>query len=227
LLALALKDKMQYLEKHHGVPQSALINWNVFGSAGQLIRELVWSCLCAVSDQQAGMVRDEQAFAELLAATRSAIGAEFQKHSRRLAEALKLSGQVMRLLNADLESRRPEVFEDLTSQFEDLVYDGFLGDIEPDRLQHYPRYLQAMLERLERVELDPGRDARAMAMVHDHWMRYLDLIATGVEYGEELDHYRWLLEEYRVSLFAQKLGTAQKTSARKLADAWQQVPGAV
>ena len=64
-----------------------------------------------------------------------------------------------------------------------------------------------------------------MNEVSGFWNRYLEHIHAGAEYGEELDRFRWLLEEYRVSVFAQQLGTAQKTSAKRLSEAWRKVPG--
>jgi ATP-dependent helicase HrpA len=59
-----------------------------------------------------------------------------------------------------------------------------------------------------------------MEKVSPWWQLYLDALDRGCPYDEALDSFRWLVEEYRVSLFAQKLGTAQKVSEKRLADAW-------
>ena len=227
LLAIGMSDKLRYLEKHHGINQQALMVWSAFGSNAELIQDLVWSCLCAVADHRTSDIRDQQAFDELLGASRSAIGAEFQRRAKQLEDVLGKTGRILKIFNAGLEEKRPETYHDLSSQLEDMVYEGFLRDLEPGRFQHYPRYLQAMQYRLQQQELDPARDARLMSGVRDHWARYLELIQAGVEYGEELDHYRWLLEEYRVSLFAQKLGTAEKTSIKRLSEAWRNVQESV
>jgi ATP-dependent helicase HrpA len=223
LLSIGLKDKLHYLEKHHGIAQQALLVWSVFGTNAVLIGDLAWSCLCAVVDRRAAGVRDVSSFEQLLSEARSAIGAEFQRRARQLESVLVSTGEVMRIMNGGLEQRRPEVFDDISSQLQDLVYEGFLRDLEPGRLQHYPRYLEAMHFRLQRQELDPARDAELMARVNVHWTRYLELIQSGVEYDEALDQYRWLVEEYRVSIFAQKLGTAEKTSTKRLSESWRKV----
>ncbi len=120
-----------------------------------------------------------------------------------------------------LERRLPEAHADIATQLQDLLYPGFLEDLFPGRLQHYPRYLKALRERLDQADQDPARDAQRMAQVEPWWQRYLDAIEAGQPYDEDLDAYRWLVEEYRVSLFAQRLKTAVKVSEKRLADAWR------
>ena len=80
-----------------------------------------------------------------------------------------------------------------------------------------------MLLRLESLELDPGRDARLMAQTDVFWQKYLDHVAAEAEYDEHLDNFRWMIEEFRVSLFAQRLGTVEKVSEKRLKDAWIKV----
>jgi ATP-dependent helicase HrpA len=115
------------------------------------------------------------------------------------------------------------VFDDLVSQLQDLVYPGFLVDLEPGRLEHYPRYLDAVDERLVQFGQDPVRDEKRMALVQPWWDRYRAALEAGCVYDEDMDAFRWLLEEFRVSQFAQRLGTAVKVSEKRLADAWGKV----
>jgi ATP-dependent helicase HrpA len=226
LLAIGMKDKLRYLEKHHGIASRALMAWNAVGSSTDLVRDLAWSSLCAVADHEAAAVRGEASFRDLLGRARSAVGAEFQRRAVRLREVLEKFGSIRKALDAGMAERRPGVFQDIGSQLADLVYEGFLLDLEPGRLEHYPRYLEAIIQRLERLEQDPARDESLMAQVEGYWSRYLEQVGQGVEYGEALDRFRWLLEEYRVSLFAQQLKTAEKTSPKRLDDAWRQVMNA-
>ena len=57
----------------------------------------------------------------------------------------------------------------------------------------------------------------------EHWQKYLDHVSDGAEYDEQLDSFRWMIEEFRVSLFAQRLGTVEKVSEKRLKDAWLKV----
>jgi ATP-dependent helicase HrpA len=105
-------------------------------------------------------------------------------------------------------------------QLDDLVYPGFLADLEPGRLLHYPRYLHGIEERLNQLEQDPNRDLQRQARIQPWWDRYTEALEDGALYDEQLDSFRWLLEEFRVSLFAQRLGTDGKVSEKRLAQAW-------
>jgi ATP-dependent helicase HrpA len=106
---------------------------------------------------------------------------------------------------------------------EDLVSAGFLQQLAAGRLQHFPRYFAAIEERLRALQENPQRDAERMQQVQPWREHYLQRMHSGAEYDEALDEYRWLLEEYRVSQFAQRLGTAVKVSEKRLAAAWRNV----
>jgi ATP-dependent helicase HrpA len=69
--------------------------------------------------------------------------------------------------------------------------------------------------------LDPARDATLLARVAPLWSRYAQALSDGRPYDEALDRYRWLLHEFRVSVFAQALGTAEKVSEKRLDEAWR------
>jgi ATP-dependent helicase HrpA len=112
---------------------------------------------------------------------------------------------------------------DIEDCLDDLLYPGFLLDIEANRLRHYPRYLEAAVQRLECLRLDPVRDAPLLARVAPWWQRYAQHLAAGGDYDAALDAYRWLLHEFRVSVFAQQLGTAEKVSPKRLEEAWGMV----
>ena len=62
-----------------------------------------------------------------------------------------------------------------------------------------------------------------MQQVSPYWEQYLELLQDGHEYDDAVDNYRWLIEEFRVSLFAQQLGTASKVSVQRLKHAWKKI----
>lgn len=86
------------------------------------------------------------------------------------------------------------------------------------RLRHFPRYLAAIEYRLDKLRGNLARDRQNTEEVSRFEDRYL---ALGEAPGEEFDDYRWMLEEFRVSLFAQPLGTTQPVSAKRLERLWQ------
>jgi len=107
-------------------------------------------------------------------------------------------------------------YDDLHEQLAGLVYPGFVRDVTKSRLAHLPRYLKAMRLRAERLRHDATRDQARMLTVRAYWSEYLKLKAT---HGEDaaLSELRWLIEELRVSLFAQELKTAESVSPKRLA----------
>jgi ATP-dependent helicase HrpA len=109
-------------------------------------------------------------------------------------------------------------YDDLREQADALLTPGFLREVPPSRLVHYPRYLKAMRLRGERLRQDPARDQQRLLQVMPYWRAYLQQRAAGTA-ASELAELRWLIEEWRVSLFAQELKTAEPVSAKRLAKA--------
>ena len=94
------------------------------------------------------------------------------------------------------------------------------------RLQHFPRYLKAAALRLEKLRADPQRDARLageLSALEQPYRRELAARAKTGDVSTELEQFGWLLEELRVSLFAQELKTPVPVSVKRLAKLWQTV----
>ena len=113
-------------------------------------------------------------------------------------------------------------YDDLHEQLEFLLQPRFLHEMPRERLQHLPRYLRAMKLRAEKLRGDPARDQSRMLQVLPYWREWLNARARGAS-GEAMDRLRWLIEEWRVSLFAQELGAAEAVSPKRLAKALEQV----
>ena len=223
LLALRLGDKLRDLRKHHGVGTAALMAWSAAGSTELLIDGLVDSNLALAAGNRPVGIRDEKSFLVLLKDVRAELGLLFRKQSGHLNTTLKLWSEISKTLDDRYHQRRPDVYNDMRSQLDDMIYEGFLQELPPERLEHYPRYLEAMSIRLTSVEEDPFRDAARMKEIAPFWRQYLQYLEQGRDYDETVDEYRWLMEEYRISLFAQQLGTRARVSAQRLQKAWQKI----
>jgi ATP-dependent helicase HrpA len=92
------------------------------------------------------------------------------------------------------------------------------------QLQHFARYLKAITLRLDIYRADPARDAQRLSELRPQDQRYWRLVAErkGVQ-DERMLEFRWLLEELRVSFFAQELRTPQPVSLKRLDKAWAQL----
>ena len=107
---------------------------------------------------------------------------------------------------------------DLRAQLERLVHPGFIADAGAAALREYPRYLRAMAARVERLP-ELARDRELMSRVdplQQAWQHRVDALPEGRPMPADLRRVRWMLEEYRVSLWAQGLGTAQPVSDARI-----------
>jgi ATP-dependent helicase HrpA len=147
-----------------------------------------------------------------------------QEVARAVGAVLTESAAASRKLK---DARPPkEVADDIGAQLQRLVGKRFVVDTPYAQLQHLPRYLKAVVMRLDKLKADPARDAARMAearMAEARWLKRL--VELKGRRDARLDEYRWLLEELRVSLFAQELRTPQPVSSKRLDKAWQQLAG--
>ena len=123
------------------------------------------------------------------------------------------------------DARAPrEVHDDVVAQLGRLVSKRFVTTTPWPQLAHLPRYLKGITMRLDKWRSDPARDTARLAELRPLEQRYLRLVAErkGV-HDARLDEFRWLLEELRVSLFAQELRTPQPVSVKRLEKTWAQL----
>jgi len=144
-------------------------------------------------------------------------------------EVARLSGAILLEFQAAQrklkDSRAPkDVADDIGAQLQRLVPKTFVTQTPWAQAQHLPRYLKAIVARLDKWRADPARDAQRMAELKPLEQRYLRRLAElkGVQ-DARLSDFRWQLEELRVSLFAQELRTPQPVSAKRLEKVWQQI----
>ncbi len=118
----------------------------------------------------------------------------------------------------------PEATADATQQLQRLMPKRFLTATSFTQLQHFPRYLKAITLRLDKHRADPARDALRLAELRPQEQRFIRLLAErkGV-LDTRLAELRWLLEELRVSFFAQELRTPQPVSTKRLDKVWAQL----
>jgi ATP-dependent RNA helicase HrpA len=115
---------------------------------------------------------------------------------------------------------------DIKHQIENLIFDGFLSKTPYENLSHFPRYLKACSVRFEKIGREQGLERMALPLLKEWWDQYTARLeqhqAQGI-YDVELERFRWLIEEQRVSWFAQQLGTSETVSEKRLNKQWQLV----
>jgi ATP-dependent helicase HrpA len=115
----------------------------------------------------------------------------------------------------------------LRQQLKNLCVENFLTNTTWLWLKHFPRYFEGMSYRIEKLaSTDPVKDRASADLIDSFWQRYLEAeefqLAQAIV-DPELDSFRWLIEEFRISLFAQPLGTCVKVSEPRLEKQWAKV----
>ncbi len=221
LVALQIKEPLKYLEKN--IPDLQLM-------AGAY---MPLGTLEDLREQIVAVALDRAFLAEPLPADEASFKRRVEEGRARLnliaAEVARQAHAVLAeyaIAQRKLKDSRPpkEVADDVAAQLQRLVPKRFLLATPWAALQHLPRYLKAVTLRLDKLRADPARDGTRLAELRPLEQRWLRRVAELKGAGHaRLDEYRWLLEELRVSLFAQELRTPQPVSAKRLDRAWAQI----
>jgi ATP-dependent helicase HrpA len=169
--------------------------------------------------------RDRSAFVAQVKRARARLSAVAEGALRMLA-AIAVAHHALSQRLASLPASQRMLAADIRRQRDALVYPGFFSETPWDMLQHIPRYLRALERRIERQPQNPDRDARHAAQLAAWWTRYEKRAAAARRSGHvppRLAAFRWLLEELRVSLFAQELRTPMPVSLKRIEKAWTDV----
>ena len=223
LVALAIKEPLKYLEKNIPDLQKMAVAYMPLGSMEELREQIIDVALdrAFLTDP---LPTDNAAFERRVNEGRARLNLIAQEVARLAGTVLVEFAAATRKLK---DARPPkDVADDIAAQLQRLCGKRFVLHTPWAQLQHLPRYLKATVLRLDKQRGDPARDAQRLAELRpleQRWLRRLaDLKGTR---DARLDDYRWLLEELRVSLFAQELRTPQPVSAKRLEKVWSQLAG--
>jgi len=170
------------------------------------------------------VVRDAAAFDGLLEAVADEPVARVRAVLDDVMRALEAWRRTDKLLSGRADMMTLPALTDMKAQLGRLFERGFVAEAGVVHLRHYPRYCAAIDYRRSRLDGQVNRDRQLMDQLGDlqqAWLNRVAALPSGRPVGADLRAVRWLLEEYRVSLFAQQLGTAQPVSdarIRKLLD---------
>ena len=204
------------------------------GSPYPSVADLVEDCRRAVVLEAVDArdpVRSEAAYDGLVAGVRAGLDTRVREVLADVLRALADWRDVDRALSGRAEMPMLPALSDMQGQLARLVHPGFVGEAGTTQLRRYPAYLRALRHR--RARLDEGmpavnRDRQQLAMVADLEAAYLHAVAAlpdGRPPGAGLRSVRWMLEEYRISLFAQQVGTAGPVSDQRIRKALADTSG--
>ena len=224
LFKLQLREQLRYLEKNLKTLQSVQMQASMVEPLSKVFDsfETMREAVIDTALTQCAMIEPLPVNAEEFEVRRQDAKGKLnliaQEISSLLAQIVALTAQVVKKQKLCSDKW---VLEDLNHQLSGLFFKDFLLKIGYLHLVHYPRYLNAILVRLEKRREDPEKDAQKMRDVNRFVTLYEREIANrkGVA-DSRLEEFRWMIEELRVSLFAQKLRTPMPVSVKRLDKVW-------
>lgn len=196
------------------------------GAAPDLADEILALILDRAFIGSAEPPRTQADFERCLREGRARLEATREEVMGRIATILDRYQAVRKRLAAMTQPNWMPSLLDARAQLDALVYRGCFMRLPWARLGDYPRYLRALEQRLERLPLAAARDRQWLAELgplQERWRERLKAAEAAGRRDERLEEIRWLLEELRVSLFAQQLGTAQPVSVKRIEARWREL----
>ncbi len=234
LFALQIKDALKYLEKNIPDLQKMVVAYMQVGkSADGSISAAAGGTIDELREQIIAVALDRAFLLDPLPTNEFDFKRRVDEGRGRLT---LIANEVARLASVILTEyavaarkikdtkNAPEATADASQQLARLVPKRFLTASPWGQLQHFARYLKAITLRLEKYRADPARDAARLAELRLQEQRYWRLVAERKgAVDERMQEFRWLLEELRVSFFAQELRTPQPVSVKRLDKVWAQM----
>ncbi|MFI4939217.1 MAG: ATP-dependent RNA helicase HrpA [Burkholderiales bacterium] len=225
LMALQMKDQMKYLEKNIPGLQQMGMQFMALGSQEELRDQIIEAGLDRAFLQDP-LPKNTAEFETRRDEGKSRLGLLVNEIARLAGSILAEYATLPKKLQG-LKAHAHSV-QDMQSQMQALLGKRFVADNGYANLAHFPRYLKAINVRMEKLRADPARDVRLMAewtQVATPWQRALKDRHSGKKDSQNSDpkmkEFRWLLEELRVSLFAQELRTPMPVSVKRLQKIWE------
>lgn len=223
LLAASIPTPVSYVQSHLAAPEKLLLAASPYSSVQALLDDLVVAIAeDTLAREATGLVLTRTEFERIRDALNARVVDELFTQAQLLATTMKAWREAEAALKGANHISVLPSLTDARSQIEQLIRPGFVRDAGLERLRHYPRYLRALTARLEKLRSDAGPERAGLQQIQQAIGLYE---AAGGTLPLEPDaparirHARWLLEEFRVSLFAQNLGTAETVSLKRIRQA--------
>jgi ATP-dependent helicase HrpA len=217
LVMLQLPDQVRYVGKNIPGFQKFALFYATRGTSAELLDYAVSAIFRYTFIEGKPIVDSETRFRKRLQEKQNLV--ETMNHVGRLLEiVLQKSLLIEKQLKFNETDRNQHTYRDIRQQLERLLAPGFLATVPLRWLDQYPRYLKGIEYRMEKLQGNSARDEASLGELSTYSSRLFELDQPE---AHALQQYRWMLEEFRVSLFAQPVGTSIPVSAKRLDKEWE------
>jgi len=210
-----LHDKVKYLKKHLPLQKACLV-FSPYGTCEHLKQQIIERALLQLIPEL-DKIRTQQAYSDAENLLRTQWVNEAQKIAKLVNEILTAHQKIAKQVKGRVNPRWLMSIGDIQQQLSELITENFVSATPMQWLQQLPRYLQALQRRLEKIDQDPNKDHLAIRKITPLLNEY-EALAKNTAYQNHagLIEVRWMLEELRISLFAQPMKTLKPVSIQRL-----------
>lgn len=228
LLHLKVPSPIRYVSDHLSNREKIVFTQNPHGSIDSLISDCTIAAVDMLTPATPSWTHTE--FNKVFQQVRAELIESVFEVTKLVADILSEATQVQKLIKKSTSLSVLHAMQDLKAQLDHLIYPGFVAQTGYAQLVYLPRYLKAMKQRIEKLGPQVNRDNQLMITVQDledDFDHALKSLPTGTEPSQELLQVGWMIEELRVSFFAQELGTAYTVSEKRIRKALREALEAV
>ena len=222
LLARSVPTPASYAQAHLTSHEKLSLASSPYQSAAALLTDVLTALANAAMPGGGAAVRTREQFEALREQFNSTLVDSMFRTVKLVAEILKAHREALAAIKNVNALAYLGSLTDAKAQLEGLIFNGFVSRTGMDQVRHLPRYLRAVSYRLERLQVNAANERSGMLEIKKAAELYNTAggtIPTDPNAADSLRQVRWLLEEFRVSLFAQQLGTAQSVSLKRIRSA--------
>ncbi|HIF9111342.1 TPA: ATP-dependent RNA helicase HrpA [Photobacterium damselae] len=222
LILLNIPSPIKYL--HDNLPNKSKLGlyFNPYGRVLDLIDDCIACGIDKLIEQKGGIVWQPEAFEALKDYVRVELGDTVVEIAKQVEEILTTAFNINKRLKGRVDLTMAFALSDIKAQLEGLIFKGFATECGWKRLPDILRYMRAIERRLEKLPIDPNKDRvhilKVESMVNEY-KELLNKIPKGQPIPENVKEIRWMIEELRVSYFAQQLGTPYPISDKRIRNA--------
>ncbi|EOX4260827.1 ATP-dependent RNA helicase HrpA [Vibrio cholerae] len=222
LILLNVPSPIKYL--HANLPNKSKLGlyFNPYGKVLDLIDDCIACGVDKLIEERGGMVWEPQAFEALKEHVRAELGDTVVEIAKQVETILTTAYNINKRLKGKVDFTMAFALSDVKAQIEGLIFSGFATECGWKRLPDILRYMRAIERRMEKLPVDPNKDRLHMLKIESVANKYKELlnkISKGMAIPDNVREIRWMLEELRVSYFAQQLGTPYPVSDKRIINA--------
>ncbi|MGL0949423.1 ATP-dependent RNA helicase HrpA [Vibrio vulnificus] len=222
LILLNVPSPIKYL--HANLPNKSKLGlyFNPYGKVLDLIDDCIACGVDKLIEEQGGLVWEPEKFEALKEHVRAELGDTVVDIAKQVETILTTAFNINKKLKGKIDFTMAFALSDIKAQIEGLIFKGFATECGWKRLPDILRYMKAIERRMEKLPIDPNKDRLHMLKIESVVKDYKELlnkIPKGLAVPENVKEIRWMIEELRVSFFAQQLGTPYPVSDKRVKNA--------